>query len=77
MLRERRQSARNRTRVRCDISILGDYKFYDAVTKTVQGGDDIKKMVAASLLTSYVQGSSDIFRVYILYTYTIYIYIYK
>ena len=60
--RERRQS-RNRDRVRCDLNITGDYRFFDAVTENVQGDVNVKMTVAASLLVSYVQGASRIFQV--------------
>ena len=64
-MREKRQSLgpRNRTLVRCDLSITGDYKFFMEVTRNVQGSLATKENVATSLLVNYVQGASEIFQV--------------
>lgn len=62
-VREKRQSPRNRTRVRCDFNITGDYKFFKEVTKNVAGSKEVQERVATSLLVSYVQGASRIFQV--------------
>ena len=57
--RVRRQ---DRDLVRCDLSVTGDYKFYEAVTG--EGSVEERRSVAASLLVSYVQGASRIFQVH-------------
>ena len=62
--REKRQASRNRTLVRCDLSMTGDFRFFEAVTEGIVGGTpDSKERVATSLLVSYVQGASRIFQV--------------
>lgn len=61
---EKQQASRNRTLVRCDLSITGDFRFFEAVTEGIVGGTpDSKERVATSLLVSYVQGASRIFQV--------------
>ena len=63
-VRKTRQSSgpRNRARVRCDLSITGDYRFFQEVTRNVDD-DSAKRVVATSLLMNYVQGASRIFQV--------------
>lgn len=62
---EKRQgSQRNRARVRCDLSMTGDFKFVTAVNENnVDTSPESRRRVAASLLVSYVQGASRIFQV--------------
>ena len=63
-MRDTRQSRtpRNRALVRCDLNITGDFRFYQEVTRNVDG-TATKDSVATSLLVSYVQGASKIFQV--------------
>ena len=60
-VRERRQT-RDQDKVRCWLNVTGDYKFYEEVTRTVSGGEEVKVAVAASLLMSIIQGASTIFQ---------------
>lgn len=60
--RRRRQGGRDRDLVRCDLSVTGDYKFFEEVSQNVDSVEE-KISVAASLLVSYVQGASRIFQV--------------
>ena len=62
-LGKRQDSSRNRELVRCDLSMTGDFRFFDAMTDSVNGSTEAKERVAASLLVSYVQGASRIFQV--------------
>ena len=56
------RQARDRSLVRCDLNVTGDYKFFFEVTRNVDGVA-AQRMVAASLLTGYIQLASDIFKV--------------
>ena len=60
-LGKRQDSSRNTDLVRCDLSMTGDFRFFEAVTDNVD--DSAKERVATSLLVSYVQGASRIFQV--------------
>ena len=63
-MRETRQSPgpRNRNRVRCDLSITGDFRFFQEVTN-MNMPESARVSMATSLLVSYVQGASRIFQV--------------
>ena len=49
--------------MRCDLNVTGDYLFFQEVTRTVDGTVETKENVARSLLVSYIQGASEIYKV--------------
>ena len=60
--RSKRQSGSSL--VRCDLNVTGDYLFYQEVTRDLGSlSVEEKEEVALSLLVSYVQGASEIYKV--------------
>ena len=60
--RSKRQS--ERSLVRCDLNVTGDYLFYQEVTRDLGSlSVEEKEEVALSLLVSYIQGASEIYKV--------------
>ena len=50
--------------VRCDLNVTGDYQFFQEVTQDLQSlSVEAREEVALSLLVSYIQGASEIYKV--------------